>query len=270
MTNRAIADAPSNPSASFHSRRGRRSNSARFMSWRDIFITPTVSLLTVVLPAAATYGLWRRFGFDFFTGAVIFYGLLIFVTVAVLALIRAIRPFRPGIYRFDRSPWTVFQWNLHSYVSITNLSVQYTNIIPPPFRKVFYRWLGGRFGPGVISIGGRISDPYLTEIEEGAMIGDDALLLGHAVVSSPDSVLILGRVTVRRGAIVGARSVIMPDVEIGENALVEACSLVRPHTRIGPGEIWSGNPAVRRSEKSSGKPRFADKGKIERPRPESV
>jgi acetyltransferase-like isoleucine patch superfamily enzyme len=92
-------------------------------------------------------------------------------------------------------------------------------------------------------------------IEEGVTIGDNCKIKPHVFIPTgvtiEDDVFIGPNVTftndkyprvkgqwqllgtvVERGASIGANSVIMYDVTIGDNVVIPALSLIRPHTRI--------------------------------------
>ena len=101
-------------------------------------------------------------------------------------------------------------------------------------------------GKGIISIGGRLFDPQFITLEKNAMIGDDTLLTPHAILSS--DILVLGKIEIKKGAVIGAKSMIMPGVMVGEYAMVNAMSLVAMNTKIGDYEIWGGNPAKKIGE----------------------
>ena len=77
-----------------------------------------------------------------------------------------------------------------------------------------------------------------------AVLGFGALILPHATVNRKGTVVtVTGKVHIKKGAIIGANSMIMPNVTIGENAMVHAMSLVPMNTHIGPNEVWGGIPA---------------------------
>jgi len=99
-------------------------------------------------------------------------------------------------------------------------------------------------GPGVaigdnVSIGAHCFIPEGVTIEDGCFIGpgvcftNDKYPPGHK-----DS---WGKITVKRGARIGARAVILPGITIGENALVGAGSVVTKDVLAGV--VVKGNPA---------------------------
>jgi acetyltransferase-like isoleucine patch superfamily enzyme len=73
------------------------------------------------------------------------------------------------------------------------------------------------------------------EIESGVKIGFGCSILSHSSIDKKS-----GQVVLRRGCKLGANSVVMPGIEIGENAVVGANSFV--NRNIPPGEVWVGSP----------------------------
>jgi carbonic anhydrase/acetyltransferase-like protein (isoleucine patch superfamily) len=51
-------------------------------------------------------------------------------------------------------------------------------------------------------------------------------------------------VHIAAGAVIGAKSVVMPGVRVGERATIKAMSLVPTNSVIPPGEVWGGVPAA--------------------------
>ena len=79
---------------------------------------------------------------------------------------------------------------------------------------------------------------------EGIEIGDHCQLGAHCAVYSLNTIDDQrGKVVMGDGSCVGAGSVVMPDVVIGEGAKVGALSFVKYGTRIPAHEIWGGVPA---------------------------
>jgi acetyltransferase-like isoleucine patch superfamily enzyme len=216
-----------------------------FMTWRDLVITPAVWFGLLAVAVVATVAFARATDPDGVLIALVFYAVLATVTLIALKVMRSAWPLREGVYRISTHPREVYRYNLYSFLIITFLFPIFLNpVVPPPFRKLFYRLTGTRFGKGIISIGGRIADPHhLVTIEAGAIIGDDALILPHAIVLHPEHAVILRRVHIAAGAVVGAKSVVMPGVQVGERATIKAMSLVASNSIIPPGEVWGGNPA---------------------------
>ena len=77
-------------------------------------------------------------------------------------------------------------------------------------------------------------------LEDGVQIGGGSQLHTDNTIEE-----IKGEIILRKGACVGANSVILPNVEVGEGSIVGALSLVKSGTKIPPHEVWGGIPAKR-------------------------
>jgi acetyltransferase-like isoleucine patch superfamily enzyme len=111
------------------------------------------------------------------------------------------------------------------------------------FASCYYRGMGAKM-PDSVLLGARsrITDPWFLEVGENVTIGADAVILGHL---GHGEEVILGRVVIGDGAIVGMRAVVFPDVRIGRYARVGAGAIVVRGTTIADGETWAGVPARR-------------------------
>lgn len=82
----------------------------------------------------------------------------------------------------------------------------------------------------------------LIQAEEGVILEDDVQIAGGCKIYSVNTIAgTRGKVVIKRGACVGANSVVLPGVTIGEEAIVGALSLVNKD--IPAGEVWGGVPA---------------------------
>lgn len=82
----------------------------------------------------------------------------------------------------------------------------------------------------------------MIDAREGVEIEDDVKVGFGCIISSYSSIdNKSGQVTLRRGCKIGANSVIMPGVEIGEGAVIGSNSFV--NRNIPPNEVWIGSPA---------------------------
>ena len=225
------------------------------MSWKDVIITPAVSFGICLVAFLCTWAFHDRYKPDLFASALIFYVSMTAWTLLVLKILRTLFPIKDGVYSLTRNADIYYLYNLYSFLCITNLCLLFVNgLLPPFFRQFFYRMLGVKTGNGIVFIGGRLWEPHRITIEEGAMIGDEAMLIPHAHIVTSENTLILGRIEIKKGAMIGARSVLMPGVSVGENSMVNAMSLVPMNTKIPPYEIWGGNPAKKIGEiKAPGK-----------------
>lgn len=229
----------------------------RFMGWRDMVITPAVEVAVLAGAVAPAWALRVHFGLSSFATAVLAYTFLVVSTLLTLKLIRTLVPeaFAPGVYVVRRAPWQSYlAFNLYGFLLITNLFLHFNNaLMPPLLRSTFYWLLGAQVGRGMIPIGGKVADPHLVDIGSNAIIGEDALVLGHGFnVLGDDDVVVLGKVTIGQGAIIGARAVVMPGVTVGAHAMVAAMSYVPMGSQIPPYETWGGWPAKRISSQRKG------------------
>lgn len=80
--------------------------------------------------------------------------------------------------------------------------------------------------------------------QEGVVLEDDVQISGGCKIYSVNTIEgTRGKVVIKRGACVGANSVVLPGVTIGEEAVVGALSLIKKD--IPAGEVWVGVPATR-------------------------
>jgi hypothetical protein len=109
------------------------------------------------------------------------------------------------------------------------------------FAPWYYRGMVARM-PNSVLLGVRalIFEPWFLEVGENVNIGADSVILGHLGEGKD---IVLGRVVIGDGAIVGMRAIIFPDVRIGSHARVAAGALVLSGTIIADGETWAGVPA---------------------------
>jgi acetyltransferase-like isoleucine patch superfamily enzyme len=105
----------------------------------------------------------------------------------------------------------------------------------PIFTSNVLRWLA------LSAMGARVSftanmsgdvdllDPWLLEVEPGAVIGARCLVSGHYVEGKT---LVLGRVKIGKGSLLAADVGVGPGVTIGERVVVKARASIAPHVTI--------------------------------------
>lgn len=118
---------------------------------------------------------------------------------------------------------------------------------PPTFDdRGMTKWGWKCSHPDRLELGWNVDIGFGTYIqsEEGVVLEDEVQVSGGCKIYSVNTIEgTRGRVIMRRGACVGANSVVLPGVTIGENAIVGALSLVK--TDVPAGEVWGGVPARR-------------------------
>ncbi|PSP90476.1 acetyltransferase [Halobacteriales archaeon QS_4_69_34] len=133
-----------------------------------------------------------------------------------------------------RSPWRI----VYNYVLVVLAR------LAPSLRAK--RWALGRLG---VTVGEGVSWgleatpdvfwPELLTIEDHAIVGYDAVLLCHEFLQEEYRT---GEIVVGERAMIGAKAVVLPGVEIGADARVAANSLVTAD--VPPGTTVTGVPAI--------------------------
>ncbi len=185
---------------------------------------------------------------DLFLALVAFYICQCLIALLVLTAVRLVFPFKEGIYSYRTDKWICYRWNLFAFIGITNLFLHYQRDFTPPVIRRFFSWVMGARLPlltNFVSAGGIVFDPFFVDIEQGAVIGNEALLLPHAIAVDK---LYLKRVRVGQGATIGDRCLVMSGAQIGRGAVIEPLSLVTSNTHVPDGEIWGGVPARKKGD----------------------
>lgn len=135
----------------------------------------------------------------------------------------------------------------HSYKSplrvALNFFVIYSCRYLPSLRlkNSLYRLIGIKVGSGV-SVGlGVVFDiffPELIEVGDNSVLGFESTIIAHEFLVDEFR---KGPVKVGRNVLIGARSLILPGVEVGDGARVSAMSLVNEN--VAPGSFVGGVPA---------------------------
>lgn len=191
-------------------------------------LTPGITLFKFVNQYTANMDFIVR---NFFLGmavasAFLMYGLtLIFVVPAFNKLLPLkVKPHRTTWYSI-----TVIPWYYHN--ALTYL-VRYTFldfITPTPLNKLFYQMMGMKIGKGTIINTSNISDPCLIEIGDYVTIGGSATLVAHYGMKG---FLIIDKLVIQDGAVIGLKATIFGDVVVGKGASVLPNEVVLPKTRI--------------------------------------
>ena len=168
---------------------------------------------------------------------VLFFLLMFGLSCAALArTILRFRPLSPGRHEMNSPVFAA--WKLYTVMYEFGCGAL------KPFSVMFLRPLvqvlfGARIGPDV-ALGGKLVDPHLIRIGEGAIIGEGSVLTAHAITSGA---IVLGLVEIESGATIGVGAVIYPGVTVGSGSIVAANAVVSADTKIGRNEFWAGIPA---------------------------
>lgn len=154
----------------------------------------------------------------------------------LLAVIRRFNPYPTGRFKMDSAAFTY--WKLHAVlVDLAEKALR-------PFTTVFTQNLvhagfGARIGQQV-AIAGVLRDHPLLTLGLGATIGQNAVVVAHAITHDE---IVLKPIVIGSGGVVGIGCVVMPGVELGEGAVLAPGAVATTNTKIAPYELWGGIPA---------------------------
>ncbi|MEN3541004.1 Pls/PosA family non-ribosomal peptide synthetase [Microbispora sp. ZYX-F-249] len=109
-----------------------------------------------------------------------------------------------------------------------------------PFLPPVLRWFGARIGRRTCIATTYLTEFDLVEIGDDVAIGSGVSLQTHLF---EDRVMKMSAVTVRSGASIGTRAVVLYDSVVGEDVSLGALSLLMKGERLTPGTSWRGIPA---------------------------
>ena len=139
-------------------------------------------------------------------------------------------------------PWNSLQYWTHfanPLRVIWNFLIIYANRFGPSeqLKNVLYRWTGMKVGKNCSFALCAMADifyPHRITVGENCIFGYDSVILAHEFLQDE---LRVGPVVIGNHVTVGAKSIILPGVVIGDGAVVSAMSLVNkdvpPYTIVG-------------------------------------
>lgn len=211
-------------------------------------ITPIPILQFTALAAAefagavtlTRYGVMPWIQDDFRGVAAVASAIVLFflLAIGVFRLIQRLAPVPIGeIPPESREEKRAFLYLLHYLLLFNPLILSRT--LPFPLMRLVLRALGARMGENSYSAG-IVMDPQFVRIGDDSIIGNSAMLIPHVIEGDK-----LGFHPIRIGnrVTIGARAIIMADVEIGDGATVAIQAVVTKGSRIPAGEVWGGTPA---------------------------
>jgi acetyltransferase-like isoleucine patch superfamily enzyme len=101
--------------------------------------------------------------------------------------------------------------------------------------------MGAKIGKN-ITLGGRVPDAAMLEIDDDTVIGANSILLTHDMNGNN---LTWKKIKIGKRCVIAAGSIIMSGVVMEDGSKVGANSVVLKNTRIPKGELWAGVPAKR-------------------------
>ncbi len=182
-----------------------------------------------------------------FATAYFIYG---FCLILITGIVRAVFGLTLSEGEYPTASLGTLKWVL------TNALVQLVSntfmdfMILTPFITLFFRLMGAKVGKNVQINSKRCADLSLLELEDGAVIGGHATVIGHSFERGR---LILRKVKIGKHVVIGLNSVILPGCQIGDGALIAAGAVLQKNTIVEPRNVYFGVPA------SSAKDRHKDK-----------
>lgn len=194
--------------------------------------TPGFMLFDWVGQQVAGDPLWMKafaYGLSLAMGFIAFILTLIFVVPLMnLPCLPFVKKYRGAWFSVESIPW--FYHNALTYL------VRYTIldfITPSPLNILFFRMMGMKIGKGTMINTSNVSDPCLIVLDDYVTIGGSAFILAHYGMKG---FLIIDKLHIKRGAIVGLGAKVLGGVTIGEKATVLPNTAVLPKTVIKDGE----------------------------------
>jgi non-ribosomal peptide synthetase-like protein len=142
----------------------------------------------------------------------------------------------------DHPLWSSFVWRnelVDSFVEVLAAPWFARVATGTPALNAWLRLLGVRVGRGVWCESYWLPEPDLVRLDDGATVNRGCVVQTHLF---HDRVLSMGQVTLRRGATLGANSVILPASTLGRHATVGPVSLVMRGESVPDKTCWVGNP----------------------------
>lgn len=171
------------------------------------------------------YGMCAGAGFISFILCLIF-----IVPIFNAPLIPFVRPYRGAWYSLESIPW--YYHNALTYL------VRYTILeflTPSPLNILFFKMMGMKIGKNVVINTSNISDPCLIQLDDYVTIGGSAFMMAHYGMKG---YLIIDKLHLKRGAMIGLGAKLLGGVTIEEKATVLPNSAVLPKTIVAAGEKY--------------------------------
>ncbi len=199
-----------------------------------VSLTPGIALIEWIIPHVADYSLLLKsfcYGLGLAFGFLAFIITLIFIVpVMNFPVLPFVKAYRGAWFSIESIPW--YYHNALTYL------VRYTVldlITPSPLNILFFRMMGMKIGKGVMINTSNVSDPCLIILEDYVTIGGSAYMMAHYGMKG---FLIIDKLHIKKGAMVGLAAKLLGGVTIGEKAVVAPNVAVLPKTIIRPGEKY--------------------------------
>ncbi len=160
-----------------------------------------------------------------------------FSLMFLAALLRAVFSLDVKEGEYPLASAGMLRWYISNALQFIVWSIFGDFLLMTPFAALFYRLMGAKLGLNVQINSKYCADLSLLDIGDNAVIGGHATVIAHSVESKG---LILKRVRIGRGAIIGLNAIVLPGATIGDRAVVGAGVFVPKDTIIQPGQVYLG------------------------------
>ncbi len=175
---------------------------------------------------------------EFLVPFYIFLGISIYLYLVLIfagLFYRIYGPIKEGVFKLNSKE--VFPWVLSSFILriaklIHNLGVP-NEVLLNTLSKIFKTKLRPLICSGDVEYS-------LVEIDDSAIIGLDAKVLGHIIEGDK---IYIKKVRIGKKAIIGTGAIIFPGCEIGEKVIVGAGSVVPKNRVLEKNSVYVGIPA---------------------------
>ncbi len=144
---------------------------------------------------------------------------------------------RPGTY--PAVSLTCVRWILYNGIFTIAVRTILPITVMSLFCRMFFRLLGCRMGRNVYINTPNLNDPQFLEIEDNVVIGGASDVSCHTFERGR---LILGRIRIGEGTVIGAHAYISPNVTIGRRCTIGVNTIIRKNHTIPDGSVI-GTPA---------------------------
>ena len=175
---------------------------------------------------------------------IVFYPVMLLVAIAVKWLVI-------GRYQAGEYPLWGFYYFRMWLVNTIHSAVPVGYLEGTPLLNFYYRLLGARIGRDVHLASPCFACYDLVDVGDDTCVGPEASLAGTHVENGQ---VIVGRVRVGRGCLIGARAVVRENATLEDGATLEELSFLSAGRTIPAGERWLGSPARKVAPSSEAAP----------------
>jgi len=160
----------------------------------------------------------------------------IFSTGGMIRLLRL--KYEEGVYELSLDDPRMFKWLAYQVIYYPFGYFLYSLTVDP-LKEIHLKLCGAKIGKNV-TLGGFVADPCLFEVGDNSIIGGFCEILSH---SAERGKLIVRKVKIGKGCLVGEYSLVMPGVRMEDGSILGAHSLATKDQVLKKGKAYGGTPA---------------------------